>query len=198
MKMKNYEIKAIDDGSGVNFEGYLSTYGNTDRDGDVFETGAFSDSVKSKSTAPLCYNHDRNSVIGKLDLSEDGRGLYVKGSLNMTDEKAKNIYELMKMGALDSMSVGFSVDSYEPVDVQRPFGGWKIKKATVYEGSIVTVPANDQAVITAVKLLEDDTDGKFFELLKKAVKEVITEADDVKAKRAEIIKAIDKVNSERG
>lgn len=149
-KEKQYIVKELDEESGV-FKGYLSTYDNVDRDGDIIRKGAFDNSLKQKSVVPLCFNHLREKVIGKLELSTDDKGLLSKGTFNLKDPLASNVYELLKMGALDSMSIGMRVKDYEPIDKGRPFGGWDIKEVDVWEGSIVTVPANEQATINQVK-----------------------------------------------
>lgn len=170
MRMKLFQIKALEELLDYQFEGYLSTYGNVDRDGDVMVKGCFDASLKQKSIVPLLWNHNQNSVIGKLELSSNEKGLAAKGYLNLKDEKAQNILDLLKMGALDSMSVGFIVHDHQPVQKDRPFGGWNITKAEVYEGSIVTVPANDQAVIQNVKSFETD-EKELKDLVKSAVDE---------------------------
>ncbi|MCM0582787.1 HK97 family phage prohead protease [Weissella diestrammenae] len=136
------------------FKGYLSTYGNADRDGDVINKGAFDDSIKKHSIVPMLFNHDRNKVIGKLELSSDDHGLKVEGTLNLNDPEANRVKELLDMGALDSMSVGMAIKGYDPIDAERPYGGWEIKQADVYEGSVVTIPANEMAVIEEVKSLD--------------------------------------------
>jgi hypothetical protein len=188
MKVKGINIKVLDDSSEYQFEGYLSTYGNTDRDGDVMVKGAFDDSLKKKSTVPMLWNHDRNSVIGKLELSSDSVGLAAKGFLNLNDEKARNVLDLLRMSALDSMSVGFIINDYIPVDEKRPYGGWEITKAEVVEGSIVTIPANDKAVIQNVKNLEGK-DGE--KELKEIIKSAVREAFEEKQKREELIKILE-------
>ncbi len=166
-KVKEIKIKALEEEGLLTFEGYLSTYGNVDRDGDVFIKGAFKDSIAKKSTVPLCHNHNRSKVIGMLELSDTDEGVYTKGTLNAKDPFVVNeIYPLLKMGALDSMSVGFLTHEYEPIDVKRPFGGWNIKRAEAVEGSIVTVPANEIALIESVKGegLSDDERAELYTL----------------------------------
>ena len=63
------------------------------------------------------------------------------------------------------MSVGMAIKDYEPLDPDRPFGGWLIKQADVYEGSVVTIPANGEALIDNVKSL-DDGERQEFEALR--------------------------------
>lgn len=157
LRMKGLSLKAAEDGqeSGT-FVGYLSTYGNTDRDGDEILKGAFDASVKNKSVVPMLYNHNRDNVIGKLELTTDDKGLRVKGYFNMNDPLAVKVHDLVNLGALDSMSVGMAIKDYEPIDVKHPFGGWVIKGADVYEGSVVTIPANAQALIDSAKSLSSN------------------------------------------
>ena len=157
-RQKQMTIKTVEE-EGV-FEGYLSTYGNTDRDGDIIEKGAFDNYISKKNTVPMCFNHDWNKVVGKMELSSDDKGLKAKGTLNLADPQAQNIYHLMKMGALDSMSIGMMVKEYEPIDAKNPYWQWNIKEAEVWEGSIVTIPANEQATIDKVKSINKETEEK--------------------------------------
>jgi uncharacterized protein len=152
---KEITIKSIDEETGT-FIGYLSTYGNTDRVGDVIEKGAFDETIENLNVVPMCYNHTRNDVVGKLELSSDDYGLKVKAYFNLEIDLAKEVFSNVKFGAINSMSVGMFVQDYEPIDKSKPFGGWTIKKAEVYEGSIVTVPANQLAVIESVKELTEE------------------------------------------
>ncbi len=152
VKLKSMKFKAVDDASAAfSFQGYLSTYGNTDRDGDVIDKGAFDTYVQANPTVPMLYGHDYNQVIGKLALTIDDKGLVATGSFNEEDPLAIKIEQLIKMGALTAMSVGMAVKDYEPFDKEQPFGGWEIKSAEVYEGSIVPVPANPEAQIVSAK-----------------------------------------------
>lgn len=181
MKVKSFLIKQIDENEKFQFAGYGSTFDEKDREGDIIEKGTFDKSLKHKSTLPLLFNHDRNQVIGKLEASEDEKGLFVKGYLNLNDEKAKNVYDLIKMGALDSLSIGFSVKDYLPIEENRPFGPWRIKEAELYEISVVTVPANSAALISNIKSF-DEINLK--NLIKKCVREVFSEEE----KKKEILK----------
>jgi len=148
-------IDAEEDGS---FEGYGSVFNNKDLGNDVIKYGAFSESIKSKKPKQikLLYQHKTDEPIGVIDsLEEDSRGLKIKGRLAMKTQKGKEVYELMKMGALDSMSIGYrlSPDDYKYSD--------KLKKRTIsnldlMEISMVTFPMNPKAKIPKVKLAEMD------------------------------------------
>ena len=154
-RLKDFQIKACVENEAC-FIGYGSTYGNKDRDGDIFVAGAWTKSIAAKSIVPMLFNHNRDSVIGKFEVSEDEKGLFVKGTLNMADPIAANVKALIDMGALDSMSVGFIVKDWEAIDPLKPYGAWNIKEAELVECSIVTIPANTQALIQSIKSLTED------------------------------------------
>ena len=148
-------LDAEEDGS---FEGYGSVFNNKDLGNDVIKYGAFSESIKSKKPKQikLLYQHKTDEPIGVIDsLEEDSRGLKIKGRLAMKTQKGKEVYELMKMGALDSMSIGYRLS---PDDSKYSD---KLKKRTIanldlMEISMVTFPMNPKAKITKVKLAEMD------------------------------------------
>lgn len=98
------ELKA--GGSEGTFEGYGAIFGNVDRDGDTVARGAFAESLKARLPM-LLWQHDTKAPIGRFDeVREDERGLYVRGRLSMSGRGAE-AYELLKMGALDGLSIGF-------------------------------------------------------------------------------------------
>ncbi|WP_417464582.1 HK97 family phage prohead protease [Kordiimonas sp.] len=93
-------------GEAGTFEGYGAIFGNVDRDGDVVEPGAFAESLKARMPV-LLWQHDTKAPIGRFDeVREDEKGLYVKGRLSMQGRGAE-AYELLRMGALDGLSIGF-------------------------------------------------------------------------------------------
>ncbi|MDL2212124.1 HK97 family phage prohead protease [Erysipelotrichaceae bacterium OttesenSCG-928-M19] len=156
---KSFVIKelAIDE---YKFKGYLSTYGNEDRVGDIIEKGAFDKSINERKIVPMLFNHNRDIVIGKMTLTSDDKGLYVEAELSKNITESVKVYELLKMGALTDMSIGMSVIDYKYVDDKYPSSGWIIKEAEVWEGSVVTIPANTQAKIEHVKGMKSNDDYK--------------------------------------
>jgi len=153
------DYKGIDTDEDGSFEGYASVFGNKDLGNDVIKQGAFAKSIydKKPKQIKLLYQHKTDEPIGVIDsLEEDTRGLKIKGRLAMGTQKGKEVYELMKMGALDSMSIGYRLapDDYKYSD--------KLKKRTItnldlMEISMVTFPMNPKAKITKVKLANMDT-----------------------------------------
>ena len=97
------EVKADD--SGV-VEGYGSVFGNEDSYGDVIVPGAFAASIARK-TPKMLWQHDMAKPIGVWDeISEDGMGLRLRGRVANTSQ-GMEARELVKMGALDGLSIGF-------------------------------------------------------------------------------------------
>tara|TARA_Y100001972_G_scaffold122976_1_gene169477 strand:- start:381 stop:1142 length:762 start_codon:yes stop_codon:yes gene_type:complete len=135
------------------FEGYASIFGNKDLGNDVIEKGAFMRSLRRKGAKKIkmLYQHDTKEPIGVFDkVTEDQNGLYVKGRLAMGTQKGKEVYELMKMGAIDGLSVGYRVDAKgQSYDDKRKYR--VLKEVELMEISAVTFPMNPRARIQAVK-----------------------------------------------
>jgi len=144
----NFEVKASEEDGNV-IEGYGSTFGNVDVVNDVVVSGAFTKSL-AKQSVRMLWNHDFNQVIGKWEsVTEDEKGLKVVGRFANTP-KAQEVRELVKMGAVDSFSIGYRVKDFE-YDAK---GVRLLKEVDLFEISVVTVPANSQAMVTAVKAAE--------------------------------------------
>ena len=135
------------------FEGYASIFGNKALGNDVIEKGAFMRSLRRKGAKKIkmLYQHDTKEPIGVFDkVMEDQNGLYVKGRLAMGTQKGKEVYELMKMGAIDGLSVGYRVDAKgHHYDDKRKYR--VLKEVDLMEISAVTFPMNPRARIQAVK-----------------------------------------------
>jgi HK97 family phage prohead protease len=143
------DIKAVgDEGEGV-FEGYGSVFGVVDSYNDIVVKGAFEDSLKEYGMPKLLLQHSTWMVGGKwLEAREDEKGLWLKGQLNLEVQSAREVYALMKQGAINGLSIG-----YRTVEetINRETGENIIKKVRLYEVSIVTFPANEAATVTGVK-----------------------------------------------
>lgn len=132
------------------FEGYGSVFGNVDSYKDVVAAGAFKKTLSERnSPVKLLWQHDTSQPIGVfLEIKEDEHGLYVKGQLALEVQKAKEAYELMKVGAVDGLSIGYSTVK-EKKDVKT--GIRYLTELKLYEVSVVTFPANEKANVVTVK-----------------------------------------------
>ena len=146
------QIKALKETG--EFEGYGSTFGGeADSYGDVIATGAYADSLsahRAKGTMPkMFWQHDPGQPIGKwLEASEDSTGLLVRGKLNMGVQRGKEAYALLKEGDIDGLSIGYRIKAYS-VDTES--GVWTLEKLDLFEVSIVSIGANENATIGSVK-----------------------------------------------
>jgi len=153
------ELKTINSEDGERtFSGYGSTFGNEDRVGDVVRQGAFAKSLEdhnSNGTLPsLLLHHDLQRPIGVwTKMNENDRGLYVEGKLTKGVRDAEEAYNLLKDGALHSMSIGYRVVNEE---YDRKSGINYLNEISLHEVSLVTIPANAAAIVTGVK----DADGQ--------------------------------------
>ena len=107
LELKAYDDDDDDKSKGM-FEGYASVFGNKDLGNDVVVNGAFRKSLRTKGARKIkmLFQHDTKEPIGVYtQIKEDGNGLYVKGQLAMQTQKGREVYELMKMGAIDGLSL---------------------------------------------------------------------------------------------
>ena len=145
LKLEIKEITA--EGS---FEGLLSAYGNVDGGGDVVEPGAYKKTLKEQGqTRPLLWQHKTDVPIGQLTLEDRADGLWCKGQLLMELQTAKDAYLLMKARIVKGLSIGF-----ESVKDSVTAGVRHLNEIKLYEGSVVTFPMNDFALITSVQQLK--------------------------------------------
>jgi uncharacterized protein len=146
-----FDLKAAkEDGT---FEGYGSVFNITDGGGDVVLPGAFAESLAAQKAAgrlpAMLWQHCQAEPIGiYTSMEEDAVGLKVVGQLALKTARGAEAYELMKMGALSGLSIGYVVrdDSWD-----RLTGVRTLKKLDLYEVSPVTFPMNDASRVSSVK-----------------------------------------------
>lgn len=140
------------------FEGYGSTFGgDPDSGGDVVVRGAFFESLikggRNGSGVAMLWQHDHKQPLGVWDsLAENERGLKVAGRLALGTQIGDYAHVVMKMKALQGLSIGYDTIEAEP-------GKGKIKrllkKVELWEISPVTFAMNTRASITRVKSLAE-------------------------------------------
>ncbi len=149
------KVKSVDDSG--EFEGYGSVFGVKDSYDDIVVKGAFAKSLeewREKGSYPaLLWQHDHSEPIGiYTDIREDDHGLAVKGRLLIDDDPlAKRAHAHMKAGSLSGLSIGYSLpDGYDYDSEKQAF---MIRSIDLWEISLVTFPANDEARVQNVKNL---------------------------------------------
>lgn len=145
-------LKAADDGRRT-FSG-IATTPATDRMGDVVEPKG----AKFKLPIPLLWQHDSRQPIGwvrRARVSKDG--IEIEGEVaDIPDagplkERLTEAWQSLKAGLVRGLSIGFTPLDSEPVDPKHPWGAQKFLQWEWLELSAVTIAANAEASITAIK-----------------------------------------------
>jgi HK97 family phage prohead protease len=162
--LSEIKVSQASDDAGT-FSGYGAIFGNVDSYGDIIKAGAFAKSLKEWGAKgklpPMLLQHgggvfgggaDDMLPVGKwLSMEENSKGLKVEGHLfAMNTERGQYIYEGLKSGVLDGLSIGFMTRNSE----EEIIDGERYRILTdidLWELSIVTFPANDKARVASVK-----------------------------------------------
>lgn len=148
------ELKSL--GEDGQISGYGSVFGNRDSYGDVVVEGAFKRSLaehrRNKTRPKMFWQHDMHQPIGSwTEMAEDSTGLLVTGQLNMEVQKGREAYALLKAGDIDGLSIGYRV--VKALDDEAE-GVILLKELSLVEVSVVSMPANTSATVSAVKAAE--------------------------------------------
>lgn len=148
------------DADGLKVEGYAAVFDQEADIGGMFrekiEKGAFTEAI-GRDDVVFLINHDglplARTRSGTLTLSEDDHGLKMSTTLDPEDPDVKSIAGKMKRGDLDKMSFAFFPEVQEWDDSEEiPLR--TIKKASLYDVSVVTTPAYDGTEV-ALRALKD-------------------------------------------
>jgi len=145
-----FEVTSINDEG--EFEGYASVFVKPDALEEVVEPGAFTKTLKERSTRPILWYHNPAEPIGLTGLVVDGKGLKVKGQLNLEVQSAREKRSLMKQKAIQGLSIGFKTIK-EGVREGRRI----LKEIKLYEVSLCTFQAHPDALVSSIKSENIDT-----------------------------------------
>lgn len=169
--LNNLEIRQSETDDMI-LEGYAATFnqptvlykvGDTEYK-EVIERGAF-DEMDYKDCC-LKYNHSDNVPLlartknNSLELKVDEKGLFFRAKLFQT-QTAKDVYTLVRAGALDKCSFAFTVkeDEYDRSTNTRIIR--KIDK--LYDVAIVDIPAYDSTSVLARNYFEAEREKEKYE-----------------------------------
>ena len=141
------------------FVAYASVFGNVDSGGDIVMPGAFTktlaDWAASGKPIPLLFAHEMDDPdynIGYVvDAVEDDTGLLVTCQLDLENPKAKQVYRLIKGRRIDQMSFAYDVVQKVETYLEGDMEVSQLLEVKLYEVSVVTVGANQETEILAVK-----------------------------------------------
>jgi HK97 family phage prohead protease len=138
---------ALREGILAEFTGTLTTK-SEDRDGDILE----SKGANLDPRMPLLFNHSTAHPVGKFlsVVSRDNDGVVGKFAI-VDSDLGRDVLKLIKIGAL-RLSIGFKPSEFEP---RKGGKGFLVKAFEIVETSLVAVPSNREAIISALQ------EGKF-------------------------------------
>ena len=160
-----------EEGGMVTIEGWGAVYNNIDSYNDILMPGCAKKTLEErKARIKLCNQHDIRQPIGKFEILEermqDGKeGIWFKALISKSESA---ISTKIKEGILNEFSIGYreveaSIGERDGKEVNL------VKEIKLYEISVVTVAANEQAVLTSVKSEEEiisDIEKSFDQLIK--------------------------------
>ena len=186
-KYKDFEIKS--DGDNGKITGYFSTYDRTpDSYGDVIAPGAFTETIQKRKESghpfPLCWNHDLDQIIGKVETIEDTEKGPLMTAVFFDTPLAQEKREIVKSGCVYQFSFAYDVEDAYPVELEDGTKANELRKLNLYEVSIVPVPANQNAVVTDIKAgrrnrkSDEDTIRQIISLAQSLLDDEVNDADE--------------------
>lgn len=153
METKNLRLDSVqvkfEDGKPGFFEGYASVFGGVDSYGDTILPGAYKSTLTNRERPIMLRWNHYGPIIGKwLEMTEDDKGLYVKGELTPGHSVAEDVYASMKHGAVNGLSIGYRVKQATEYPEE---GRRELKEIELVEISVVESPADNAARISGVK-----------------------------------------------
>ena len=179
-KFAALEIKSEgEDDEYLTVSGYGSVFGNVDGGGDMVVAGAFKECIAKGRKPKMLWQHDANQPIGAWDeMREDANGLYMKGRISKKAAKGAEVAALVKMGAVDGLSIGYRTQEYQ---IDADAGVRKLTKLDLWETSVVTFPMNTLAGIYAAKSADDMSDAEIKRHIDPALKAIKVSGTEAKA-----------------
>lgn len=170
------------------FEFIMSTEAE-DRMGDVIVQSGWSLKEFRKNPIAL-FQHNHNMPIGswrEVRVVKDGGGAQLRGKLAMAEKGTSKLVDevrsLLEQRVLRAVSVGFRSTKAELMDDDDPWGGIRFLKQTLLETSVVSVPANQEALL-ATKSCADLQLKDFKDIETQMVRDGMSEVDAILAVKA--------------
>ena len=134
-------------GNTGSFEGYASTFNNVDSYGDTILPGAYKSVIDQGGLPKMLFNHRHWEIpVGKwTHMSEDSKGLVMRGEFTPGNPQAQTLKAAMQHGTIDGLSIGYAL---KEGDFEQKGDTRLIKQVSrLHEVSVVTWPADESARI---------------------------------------------------
>src|SRR3990167_4410088 len=156
------DVKEIDAKRPGSFRGYASVYGVRDFYDDIVVKGAFARTIENqKGIVPILSQHYTDIEIGLTEaMAEDDHGLLFHGCLYLDPgdplnelPAARADYIRMKRRMEAGKPMGVSI-GYETISDKKDGDARLLTEIKLWEISLVTFPANPEAMVSDVKGLD--------------------------------------------
>ena len=173
LRRKQFAFELKDIGADGTFTGYGSVFGNKDQQGDVVQPGAFDRTLKEWAgkgkLPPMLWQHQENEPIGGYtSMHTDATGLFVNGKILLdagpTEVRA---YQHLKAGNVQGLSIGYTMFP-NGTEYDKANDAYLLKDINLWELSVVTFPANTEALVETVKSAIDSGPKEFERFLRDA------------------------------
>jgi len=144
---------------------YVMSDDSIDRFGEVIDQTGWTLSQFKRNPVAL-FGHDATQPIGSwTNVRVEGNQL--RGHLNLLErglsQRVDELHALIDAGILRAVSVGFRPIKQEPMNSEEPWGPSRYLKSELVECSIVSIPANPNALAVAKSLnISSDTRSLIF------------------------------------
>jgi HK97 family phage major capsid protein/HK97 family phage prohead protease len=135
----------------------VATTPTVDRVGDIVEPMG----GKFTLPLPLLHHHKHDQPVGHVISAKATKvGIAIKAKLarivepGPVKDRVETAWQEIKAGLIRGLSIGFSPLEFEPLDAKDPFGGLRFSAWNWHELSLVTIPANVDARISAIKSID--------------------------------------------
>jgi len=146
------EMKALKNGD---VEAYVSTEA-VDRVGDIIRAKGWQLDNYKKTGAPVLFGHDYNRppIGNAVEMEIQRKGLWSVTRFHGKTQDSRDLAMLAREGIMRSWSVGFNpLDEPEMrKDEKGNFAGYTFNRSELLEYSLVSVPANPEAVSKALHM----------------------------------------------
>lgn len=145
------EIKVKDSKKRI-IRGWASTRFE-DRDGEIVDPEGIRESLPMFEKNPVVlWNHDYRKVIGKMLSGQvNETGFWVEAEIAKGTADSEEVWALIEQDMLRAFSIGFIAKEYDHKER-------KINKLELLEFSVVSIPANSQALFSVAKAFDLGTD----------------------------------------
>lgn len=141
--------------------GYLASWGNKDVYSDILIKGCCTKSINEHGPGSnaaqkiiLLYMHDMSQPMGQFTkLVEDTKGLYYEATCDALERIDEVLYQL-STGTINQHSIGFRY-VWDKIEWSEDEQAYIVKEIKLYEGSVVTVGANENTPFTGFKSIEE-------------------------------------------